>query len=220
MNLEKFVLNKVQKNKKYQRLLKDLDLAIKSGNFLIQSKIQGDMNKIKEEITNELMRELSSDKTSLMELSKKMKPGEFSKCILYSNAINYMVDWIDIMVVSMNTIIERIYPNGSIPAWDKIRALGKEVQLHLDNINNSSEKIANQIAENSDELFEIVIDEIKNKLLKKYTIGDKVRLKGRDIIYEIVGVDRRRKEPYLIKQIDTDNTPVRVSPQKIVSYVE
>ena len=77
MNLEKFVLNKVQKNKKYQRLLKDLDLAIKSGNFLIQSKIQGDMNKIKEEITNELMRELSSDKTSLMELSKKMKPGEF-----------------------------------------------------------------------------------------------------------------------------------------------
>ena len=173
---------------------------MRTNNLLLISKAQGQINKLKETISGELVGELSKSEASLGELKKNMSKEDYNKTILYSGAINYLIDWIDIMITDINSIVSKAFYGGRVEIWDNIQKLGHEAKIQLNTLHSGAEAMSLEIAENSDELFEKVIALIEGVAARSPQVGDVVTLKATNETYTIKKIDRRRKDKYSLQK--------------------
>ena len=198
--MEQYIKERVNRDPRIARAKQELYSAMQTGNILLVSNAQGKINKLKKDLTEELVQELSKSEASLLELKGRLSEADYKKSVLYSGAINYLIDWIDLMVTDINSIVSKAFPGGRIEIWDNILKLGEEAKVQLNALHKGAEAMSVEIAENSDELFERIMTLIKGKATKSPEVGDKVTLKGSNDAYVIKKIDRRRKDKYSLQK--------------------
>ena len=198
--MEGYIKNRVDNDPRITKAKQGLYSAISTGNMLLISNAQGKINKLKEDLTKELVKEFEKSEASLSELKLKLSEEDYKKSLFYSGAINYLIDWIDLMVTDINSIVSKAFPGGRIEIWDNILKLGEEAKVQLNALHKGAEAMSVEIAENSDELFERVMTLIKGKATKSPEVGDKVTLKDSNDTYIIKKIDRRRKDKYSLQK--------------------
>ena len=198
--LENYLINRVNNDPRVHKAKTALEFAKGTRNLLVMSKAQGELNRLKEIIRQELTEELSSSKISLKELREKLSEEDYKKCVFYSGVVNYLIDWMDLVVTDMNSIIGKAYPGGEVYIWDKILKLGKEAKVQLDLLYKNAESMSIEIADNSDDLFESVLGLIKGSATQEPRVGDKVAIKGSNDVYTINRIDKRRKDKYSLQK--------------------
>ena len=198
--MEQYIKERVNRDPRIARAKQELYSAMQTGNILLVSNAQGKINKLKEDLTKELVKEFEKSEASLSELKLKLSEEDYKKSLFYSGAINYLIDWIDLMVTDINSIVSKAFPGGRIEIWDNILKLGEEAKVQLNALHKGAEAMSVEIAENSDELFERVMTLIKGKATKSPEVGDKVTLKDSNDTYIIKKIDRRRKDKYSLQK--------------------
>lgn len=198
--MEDYIKRRVENDPRIARAKRELYSAMQTGNILLVSNAQGRINKLKKDLTEELVQEFSKSEASLLELKGRLSEEDYKKSVLYSGAINYCIDWIDLMVTDMNVIINKAFPGGRIEIWDNILRLGQEAKIQLNTLHKGAESMSMEIAENSDELFGKVISLIEGVATNKPKVGDVVTLKGTSDTYTIKKIDRRRKDKYSLQK--------------------
>lgn len=198
--MEDYIKRRVENDPRIARAKRELYSAMQTGNILLVSNAQGKINKLKKDLTEELVQEFSKSEASLLELKGRLSEADYKKSVLYSGAINYCIDWIDLMVTDMNSIINKAFPGGRIEIWDNILKLGQEAKIQLNTLYKGAESMSMEIAENSDELFNKIISLIEGVATNKPKVGDVVTLKATNEAYTIKKIDRRRKDKYLLQK--------------------
>lgn len=193
MKLEDHLANRINNDPRVIKAKQAKMFADGTKNLLLMSKAQGAINSLKETIRQELVEELSSSKVSLSDIKTKLTEDDFKRCIFYSGVINYLIDWLDLIVSDMNQIINKAYPGGEVYIWDNILKLGKEAKLQLDLLYKNAESMSMEIADNSDDLFEkvlLLIKDVSTSPMPKK--GDIVRVNNSSLEYKVLRIDNRR----------------------------
>ena len=177
---------------------------MRANNLLGISNAQGEINKLKEVIKQEVIKELNKTRASLKDIKDGLTEEEYKNILFYLASINYMVDWIDILSTNINSTISKVFIKGRIEMWDNLLKLGKEVKLQSNSLFKNAESLSLEIADNSDDVFEKVLLLLRGVVTtvdnKEIGVGDNVTLGESKDVYKVIKIDRRRNNKFLVKK--------------------
>ena len=203
MNIEKLIADKVKKDERVKKAQANYYANMRANNLLGISNAQGEINKLKEVIKQEVIKELNKTRASLKDIKDGLTEEEYKNILFYLASINYMVDWIDILSTNINSTISKVFIKGRIEMWDNLLKLGKEVKLQSNSLFKNAESLSLEIADNSDYIFEKVLLLLRGVTTvdnKEISVGDNVTLGESKDVYKVIKIDRRRNNKFLVKK--------------------
>ena len=204
MNIEKLIADKVKKDERVKKAQANYYANMRANNLLGISNAQGEINKLKEVIKQEVIKELNKTRASLKDIKDGLTEEEYKNILFYLASINYMVDWIDILSTNINSTISKVFIKGRIEMWDNLLKLGKEVKLQSNSLFKNAESLSLEIADNSDDVFEKVLLLLRGVVTtvdnKEISVGDNVTLGESKDVYKVIKIDRRRNNKFLVKK--------------------
>ena len=203
MNIEKLIADKVKKDERVKKAQANYYANMRANNLLGISNAQGEINKLKEVIKQEVIKELNKTRASLKDIKDGLTEEEYKNILFYLASINYMVDWIDILSTNINSTISKVFIKGRIEMWDNLLKLGKEVKLQSNSLFKNAESLSLEIADNSDDVFEKVLLLLRGVTTvdnKEISVGDNVTLGESKDVYKVIKIDRRRNNKFLVKK--------------------
>lgn len=203
MNIEKLIADKVKKDERVKKAQANYYANMRANNLLGISNAQGEINKLKEVIKQEVIKELNKTRASLKDIKDGLTEEEYKNILFYLASINYMVDWIDILSTNINSTISKVFIKGRIEMWDNLLKLGKEVKLQSNSLFKNAESLSLEIADNSDDVFEkvlLILRGVTTVDSKEISVGDNVTLGESKDVYKVIKIDRRRNNKFLVKK--------------------
>lgn len=203
MNIEELIADKVKKDERVKKAQANYYANMRANNLLGISNAQGEINKLKKVIKEEVIKELNKTRASLKDIKDGLKEEEYKNILFYLASINYMVDWIDILSTNINSTISKVFIKGRIEMWDNLLKLGKEVKLQSNSLFKNAESLSLEIADNSDDVFEkvlLLLRDVTTVNNKEISVGDNVTIGESKDVYKVIKIDRRRNNKFLVKK--------------------
>ena len=165
------IKQKIRANKDYQKYVAKRAEHLRRGEMAQAMRVTKMMDEVERKATFYYIEEYNRHKARVNDLLKSMPVEDQDLMCVYGDALVFLADVLESMVIEVNQILERTHPEFRIEMFDKLAELGKEAKKHVRMLDYHEEDTyyMNLYGDTADKLNAMIVNQSKsfvNKIKK------------------------------------------------------
>lgn len=155
---------KIRANKDYQKYVTKRAEHLRRGEMAQAMRVTKMMDEVERKAMHYYIAEAQRYKAKVNDLVKTMPEADQDLMCIYGDALVFLADVLESLVIEVNQILGRTHPDFRIEMFDRLVELGKEAKKHVRMIDYHEEDIyyTNLYGDTADKLNAMIVNQSKS----------------------------------------------------------